>query len=165
MIQAQPFLIPVNSKKVPDYYNLVKHPIDLQTIRKRINEKFYKNRASLLDDMQLLVENSALYNGSKHSITESAEKLFSMCVERLDEKQDKLVSLEKAINPLLDDNSLNALNYMLEQIFEQNIMTVENSFAFLKPVNKAKYKDYYDIIKNPIDLETIKNVINLNPNR
>lgn len=108
--------------------------------------------------MQLLVENSALYNGSNHVITNSAETLFLLCQQKLDEKKDKLIRLEKAINPLLDDNSIIALNYLLNQIFEQNIMTVENSFAFLKPVNKGKYKDYYDVVKRPIDLETIKNV-------
>jgi hypothetical protein len=157
---AQPFLIPVNSKKVVDYYSLVKNPVDLQTIRKRIIEKAYKDRESFLDDMRLLVENSALYNGSNHPITASAENLYILCQQKMEEKQDKLIRLEKAINPLLDDNSVIAFNYMLDQIFESNIMTVENSFSFLKPVNKGKYKDYYDIIKNPINLEEIKAKIN-----
>ncbi len=155
---AQPFILPVNSKKVPDYYNLVKNPVDLQTIRKKINDKFYKNRGDFLEDFQQLVENSALYNGYNHNITSQAENLFTLCEQKIEEKKDKLLRLEKAINPLLDEDSLIALKYLLNQIFEQNIMTVENSFAFLKPVNKGKYKDYYDVIKSPIDLETIKNV-------
>ena len=155
-------MCPVNSKKVPDYYNLVKNPIDLQTIRKRINEKFYKNRIMFLDDIQLLIDNSALYNGRNHSITISAEKLYEFCMHRINEKSDKFERLEKAINPLLDDNSLIAFNYLLDQIYEQNIIKVENSFSFLKPVSRIKYKDYYDIIQNPIDLETIKYVRYLN---
>ncbi len=157
---AQPFLLPVNSKKVVDYYSLVKNPVDLQTIRKRINEKAYKTYSAFLDDMRLLVENSALYNGSNHAITASAENLFILCSQKVEEKKDKLIRLEKAINPLLDDNSLIAFNYLLDQIFEREIMSVENSFSFLKPVNKAKYKDYYDIIKTPINLEEIKSKIN-----
>lgn len=155
---AQPFILPVNSKKVPDYYNLIKAPVDLQTIRKRINDKLYKNRGEFLEDFQQLVENSGLYNGYNHHITTQAESLFQLCEQKIEEKKDKLLRLEKAINPLLDDDSQIALNYLLNQIFEQNIMTVENSFAFLKPVNKGKYKDYYDVIKSPIDLEAIKNV-------
>ena len=148
----------MNSKKVPDYYNLVKNPIDLQTIRKRINEKYYKNRASFLDDIQLLIDNSALYNGRNHTITMSAERLYELCLQRFDEKSDKFERLEKAINPLLDDDSLIAFNYLLNQVYEQYIIKVENSFSFLKPVSRIKYKDYYDIIQNPIDLETIKYV-------
>ena len=141
---------------MPDYYNVVKKPIDIQTIRKRCNDKYYKNRASFLDDMQLLVDNSALYNGPQHAITASAQRLLAMCAQRLNEKRDKLVGLEKAINPLLDDNSLIAFNYLLMQVYEQHVITVDNSFSFLKPVNKAKYKDYYDVIKKPIDLDTIR---------
>lgn len=155
---AQAFLVPVNSKKVPDYYKLVKNPIDLQTIRKRILEKFYKNRDAFLDDFRLLVDNSRLYNGATHLITQSAENLYEMAALRVEEKQEQLTRLEKAINPLLDDNSLIALNYLLDQFYEQIVFGIENSFSFLKPVNKAKYKDYYDVVKNPIDLETIKQV-------
>ncbi len=150
----------MNSKKVPDYYKIIKKPIDLQTIRKRINDKVYKNRSSFLDDIQLLVENSVLYNGSNNPITSSAESLYAICQQKLEEKKDKLIRLEKAINPLLDDNSLIALNYLFNQIYDNHIMNAENAFAFLKPVNKAKYKDYYDVIKTPIDLEAIKNKIN-----
>jgi transcription initiation factor TFIID subunit 1 len=152
---AKQFLVPVNSKKVPDYYNLIKKPIDLQTIRMKIHDKHYKDRQSFLDDMQLLVDNSALYNGAMHAITQSAERLHVFCSQKMSELEDKLARLEKAINPLLDDNSLISFNYLLNQIYEQHLITVENSLAFLKPVSKTKYKDYYDIIKNPIDLETI----------
>ena len=111
-----------------------------------------------LDDIQLLIDNSALYNGRSHQITMSAEKLFDFSIQRFNEKADKFERLEKAINPLLDDNSLIAFNYLLDQIYEQNIIKVENSFSFLKPVSRIKYKYYYDIIQNPIDLETIKYV-------
>lgn len=155
---AQPFLVPVNSKKVPDYYKVVTNPVDLQTIRKRIMEKSYKNREAFLDDFHLLVDNSRLYNGSNHPITQSAENLYEMTASHVEDKRDQLARLEKAINPLLDDNSLIALNYLFDQFYEQIKFGVENSFSFLKPVNKAKYKDYYDVVKNPIDLETIKQV-------
>jgi hypothetical protein len=157
--EAVHFLMPVNAKKVPDYYNLVKNPIDLQAIRKRTNEKHYKNRQMFLEDMRLLTENSMLYNGAQHHITLASERLYEICIEKFNEQEDKLLKLEKAINPLLDDNSLIAFNYILEKIFEESIITVDNSLNFLKPVNKSKYKDYYDIIKNPIDLEVIKNRI------
>lgn len=97
MQEAQPFLLPVNSKKVPDYYNVVKNPLDLQSIRKRVNEKFYKERSLFLSDMQILIDNSALYNGPKHTITSSAEKLYSICVEHFEQHSDKFLRLEKGM--------------------------------------------------------------------
>lgn len=119
----------------------------------------YKNRESFVTDFKLLVENSALYNGSGHFITQSAEKLLSLCLMRLEEKQEQMTKLEKAINPLLDGDNLIRLHFLLDKIFEKRIMSVDNSFAFLKPVSKTKYRDYYDIIKRPIDLEAIKQVL------
>ncbi len=156
---SQPFLLPVNAKKVTDYYSVIKNPIDLQTVRKKIHDKLYTNQQSFLDDMKLLLSNSEIYNGANHLITNQARNLYDNCVRRVNERKDKLSRLEKAINPLLDDNKLIKFNYLLEKLFNEQIMNIENSYAFLKPVNKAKYKDYYDIIKSPIDLETIKNKI------
>ena len=156
MPEAQPFLQPVNSKKVIDYYRLVKTPMDLLTVRKLLNDAHYQNRNAFVHDIQLLVDNSALYNGVEHEITHQARVLLSVCVERLAERREQLDRLEKQINPLLDDNSLHVLNFLLDKCFEKQIMTVENSFSFLKPVNKTKYKDYYEIVKRPIDLEAIK---------
>lgn len=33
LLQTQPFLFPVNQKEVPDYYKIIKRPMDLQTMR------------------------------------------------------------------------------------------------------------------------------------
>ena len=63
--------------------------------------------------------------------------------------------LEKMINPLLDDDDLTALTYILSEIMEKNIKTMQESWPFMKPVNKKAVKDYYDIVKQPMDLETM----------
>ena len=36
------------------------------------------------------------------------------------------------------------------------LFTHENSWPFRKPVDKDKVRDYYDVIKKPMDLETVK---------
>jgi hypothetical protein len=68
------------------------------------------------------------------------------------------MKLEKAINPLLDDDLLVALSYLFERILSEHLMNVENSWPFHHAVNKIRFKDYYDIVKTPMDLEKIKNV-------
>ena len=40
---------------------------------------------------------------------------------------------------------------MLDVLFQH-----ENSWPFRKPVDKEKVRDYYDVIKNPMDLETVQ---------
>jgi len=69
------------------------------------------------------------------------------------------MKLEKAINPLLDDDLLVAISYLFERILSEHLMNVENSWPFHHAVNKLRFKDYYDIVKTPMDLEKIKNVI------
>lgn len=82
--------------------------------------------------------------------------MLSKCVERLAEKEERLMRLEKAINPLLDDNDQVALTYILDNVVNTKLKTMSESWPFLKPVNKKVVKDYYNIVKRPMDLETIQ---------
>lgn len=63
--------------------------------------------------------------------------------------------LEKAINPLLDDNDQVALTFILDNVLTTKLKTFSDAWPFLKPVNKKNVKDYYTIVKKPMDLETI----------
>ncbi|VVC39968.1 Bromodomain, conserved site,TAFII-230 TBP-binding,Transcription initiation factor TFIID subunit 1 [Cinara cedri] len=154
MPDVHPFIYPVNVKKVPDYYNIVQRPMDLQTIRDGLHLKKYQNREEFLSDVNQIVENSTLYNGAKSSLTVAARRMLGVCVDRLHEKEERLMLLEKAINPLLDDNDQVALTFILDNVVGK-VKTMSEAWPFMKPVNRKLVKDYYNIIKQPIDLETI----------
>lgn len=83
-----------------------------------------------------------------------AKRLLDLCCKRLGEKEEKLMKLEKVINPLLDDDDQVALSFILENIVEK-LKKVPESWAFMKPVDKRAVKDYYDVVKEPMDLGTI----------
>ncbi|XP_033742474.1 transcription initiation factor TFIID subunit 1-like [Pecten maximus] len=151
---AQPFLFPVSTKEVPDYYKVVKIPMDLQTIREGLRNKKYTSRETFLIDVNQILENSKMYNGAKSALTLTAQQLLNLCLKRFAEKEDKLMRLEKAINPLLDDNDQVAFTFILENIIAQ-MKAVENSWPFHAPVNKKFVKDYYEVIPNPMDLGTL----------
>ncbi|CAH1113327.1 unnamed protein product [Psylliodes chrysocephalus] len=155
MPDVQPFLFPVNPKLVLDYYRIIQRPMDLQTIRENLRQKKYQSREEFLADVNQIIENSSLYNGAKSSLTVAAQRMMTKCVERLGEKEDRLMRLEKAINPLLDDNDQVALTYILDNVVNVKLKTMSESWPFLKPVNKKLVKDYYSIVKRPMDLETI----------
>lgn len=152
---VQPFLFPVNAKVVPDYYKIVSRPMDLQTIRENLRQKKYQSREEFLADVNQIVENSTLYNGAKSSLTVAARRMLVLCGERLAEKEERLMRLEKAINPLLDDNDQVALTFILDNVVNNRLKTMSESWPFVKPVNKKLVKDYYNIVKHPMDLETI----------
>lgn len=63
--------------------------------------------------------------------------------------------LEKAINPLLDDNDQVALSFIFEKLISGKLRAMTESYPFLKPVNKKQVKDYYTVIRKPMDLETV----------
>ena len=90
--------------QVVDYLDKVKNPMDLQTIRENIQKKKYHSREDFLGDMQQIVTNSIIYNGETDLLTMNAQKLMDFVVAQFSENEDKLQRLEKAINPLLDDN-------------------------------------------------------------
>ncbi|XP_073816142.1 TATA-box binding protein associated factor 1 isoform X2 [Musca autumnalis] len=158
MPDVTPFMFAVNAKMVPDYYRIVTKPMDLQTMRENIRQKRYHKRETFLADLKQIVENSTLYNGLNSSFTSAAQRMYKNCCDLMAEKEEKLARLEKAINPLLDDDDQVALSFILEKLHTK-IKTMQESWPFLKPVNKKQVKDYYTIIKRPMDLETIgKNI-------
>lgn len=174
MPDVQPFLFPVNAKvgfycislkillivsiplqNVPDYYKIIQRPMDLQTIRENLRQKRYQSREEFLADVNQIVENSTKYNGPKSLLTEVAQRMLQKCIECLSEKEDRLMRLEKAINPLLDDNDQVALSFIFEKLMSGKLKTMPESWPFLKPVNKKQVKDYYTVIRKPMDLETV----------
>ncbi|XP_022830703.1 transcription initiation factor TFIID subunit 1 isoform X5 [Spodoptera litura] len=155
---VQPFLFPVNPKLVADYYRIVSRPMDLQTIRDNLRQKHYQSREEFLADVNQIVENSTLYNGTNgptSSLTVAAQRMLQRCVEKLAEKEEQLMKLEKQINPLLDDNDQVALSFILENLLTTKLKIMPEAWPFLKPVNKKQVKDYYNVIRKPIDLETM----------
>ncbi|KPU79562.1 uncharacterized protein Dana_GF17182, isoform D [Drosophila ananassae] len=158
MPDVSPFLFPVSAKRVPDYYRVVTKPMDLQTMREYIRQRRYTSREMFLEDLKQIVDNSLIYNGSQSAYTVAAQRMFTSCFELLAEREDKLMRLEKAINPLLDDDDQVALSFIFDKLHTQ-IKQLTESWPFLKPVNKKQVKDYYTVIKRPMDLETIgKNI-------
>lgn len=59
---AQPFLLPVDSRTVPDYYDIIKEPIDFKTIERRLNKGLYSSDDEFTNDVKLIFGNCRLYN-------------------------------------------------------------------------------------------------------
>ncbi|XP_061104467.1 transcription initiation factor TFIID subunit 1 isoform X3 [Conger conger] len=158
-----PFHTPVNAKVVKDYYKFITRPMDLQTLRENVRKRLYPSREEFRENVELIVKNSITYNGMvthqhgpKHPLTQVAQAMLDLCDEKLKEKEDRLVRLEKAINPLLDDDDQVAFSFILDNIVTQKMMAVPDSWPFHHPVNKKFVPDYYKVIVNPMDLENIR---------
>lgn len=59
---AWPFLQPVNTKQFPTYKKVIKQPMDLATIKKKLDSNGYKLRDEFLDDVRLIFSNCEMFN-------------------------------------------------------------------------------------------------------
>jgi transcription initiation factor TFIID subunit 1 len=117
--------------------------MDLQAIRDRIQKKGYTGREDFLADMALIKENSVLYNGPDDLLSHNASKLLDHVFKLFSENEERLMHLEKAINPLLDDNDQVALTYMFKNLLDERIKNMQESWPFAKPVNRDGIHQYF----------------------
>ncbi|PCH35643.1 hypothetical protein WOLCODRAFT_107620 [Wolfiporia cocos MD-104 SS10] len=62
---AEAFLKPVSRIEVPDYYDVIAHPMDLQTMLKKVKQKQYKSKKEFKDDLDLIWNNCYQYNAAE----------------------------------------------------------------------------------------------------
>ncbi|KAI9839062.1 MAG: Transcriptional activator spt7 [Thelocarpon superellum] len=56
------FLTRVNKREAPDYYNVIKQPMDLGTMTKKLKSLAYKSKQDFVDDLNLIWANCLKYN-------------------------------------------------------------------------------------------------------
>ena len=71
-----PFVDPVDTTAVPDYLDVIKEPIDLSTIEKRIRQEgYYRSKQMLFSDLMLMVNNCKLFNDDQSTFVQCAVSL------------------------------------------------------------------------------------------
>ncbi|KAL1922061.1 uncharacterized protein VTP21DRAFT_10703 [Calcarisporiella thermophila] len=59
---STPFLTKVKKSDAPDYYSVIKHPMDLGTMMKKLKNFQYKSKKEITDDLFLIFSNCLEYN-------------------------------------------------------------------------------------------------------
>ncbi|KAG5580602.1 hypothetical protein H5410_051229 [Solanum commersonii] len=79
-----PFKEPVDARDVPDYYDIIKDPIDLKTMSKRVeSELYYVTFDMFLADVRRMFANARTYN--------SPETIYYKCLNHISQTKFKLV--------------------------------------------------------------------------
>ncbi|CAL9037391.1 unnamed protein product [Musa banksii] len=74
---AWPFKEPVDAREVPDYYDIIKDPMDLRTMSKRLeSEQYYVTFEMFVADVKRMCANARTYN--------SPETIYYKCANRLE---------------------------------------------------------------------------------
>ncbi|XVE80040.1 hypothetical protein DITRI_Ditri14bG0107000 [Diplodiscus trichospermus] len=64
-----------------DYYSIVKHPMDLGTVKTRLNKNWYKSPREFAEDVRLTFSNAMLYNPKGQDVHIMAETLSGIFEE------------------------------------------------------------------------------------
>ncbi|KAA3672413.1 E1A/CREB-binding protein [Paragonimus westermani] len=89
---AEPFLQPVDweSLEIYDYPQIVSHPMDLSTIRKKLENREYKEPWDVVDDFWLMFNNAWLYNKKTSKVYKTCTKLAEIFETAIDPVMQQL---------------------------------------------------------------------------
>uniref|UniRef100_UPI0037E8DBEE bromodomain-containing protein 3-like isoform X3 n=1 Tax=Semicossyphus pulcher TaxID=241346 RepID=UPI0037E8DBEE len=97
---AWPFYKPVDAKalQLSDYHEIIKYPMDLSTVKKKMNRGEYQDAQSFAADVRLIFSNCYKYNPQHQEIVTMARRLQSVFEKRFVNLPDEPVELESQMN-------------------------------------------------------------------
>lgn len=66
--------------KVPHYYDVIRNPMDLSTIRQKMEDNLYKDPWEIINDFNLIFNNSRIFNDKSSEVNKCNAKV---CISRI----------------------------------------------------------------------------------
>ena len=110
---VQPFLQRVSKRDVPDYHNVIKAPMDIGTMLKKLKQTSYKSKSDFVHDLNLIWANCLKYNQDPaHPLRKKAlymrketEKLVPLIPEIVVRDRAEVEAEEQRLNAVDADDS------------------------------------------------------------
>ncbi|BFZ57534.1 histone acetyltransferase [Savitreella phatthalungensis] len=90
---AWPFVQPVNKDEVPDYYEVIKEPMDLTTMEFKLENDQYDTVEQFVYDAKLIFNNCRSYNNETTTYYKNAGRLEKVLRETIRQKYDEYLPL------------------------------------------------------------------------
>lgn len=91
-------------KDYPDYYDIIKNPIDMEKIAHKLKTQFYDNVDEIATDFMLMFENACKYNEPDSQIYKDALVLQQVCIQTkqaLRDGDETVPDIPQAVQELL----------------------------------------------------------------
>uniref|UniRef100_A0A8C4VBG9 Bromodomain and WD repeat-containing protein 1 n=1 Tax=Falco tinnunculus TaxID=100819 RepID=A0A8C4VBG9_FALTI len=167
---SNPFAVPVDLSAYPMYCTVVAYPTDLATIRRRLENRFYRRISALMWEVRYIEHNARTFNEPDSPIVKAAKIVTDVllrfigdqsCTDILEiynkVKAEDLSSTdeEEEVRTLTSPNAWKEqCKQLLNLIYER-----EDSEPFRQPVDLFSYPDYRDIVDTPMDFSTVKETL------
>ncbi|XP_060928505.1 bromodomain-containing protein 3-like isoform X2 [Limanda limanda] len=95
---AWPFYKPVDAEalQLDDYHDIIKYPMDLSTVKKKVDGGEYQDAQGFAADVRLIFSNCYKYNPPDHDVVARAKKLQDLFETRFAKMPDETVELFSA---------------------------------------------------------------------
>merc|ERR1712029_403078 len=91
-ILSEPFYKLPSRKELPDYYEVIRKPVDIAKIQKRIDDEKYEDMDALEKDFMLMCKNTQQYNEDGSLIFEDSivlQSVFTNARSRIEQEPDE----------------------------------------------------------------------------
>lgn len=82
---AWPFLVPVNAKQFPEYYRIIKRPMDFHTMKIKLRDCQYSGPNEFVDDARTVFLNCEEFNEDDSEVGQAGKRLFRFFERRWEE--------------------------------------------------------------------------------
>uniref|UniRef100_A0A8D9EME9 Protein polybromo-1 n=1 Tax=Cacopsylla melanoneura TaxID=428564 RepID=A0A8D9EME9_9HEMI len=165
-----------SAKIYPEYYKVIKQPIDMTQIENNIQNEKYRSQDEILADVKLMFANCRVFNEPGSLIYEDAVNLEKVLVERVADMgplpEKKRVLVKKGVNKSAGSSTpggapsggtgtsvavLQKMRILYNTIKETSEPKTGRllSAIFQRLPSRHDYPDYYEVIRKPMDMEMI----------
>ncbi|OIR57511.1 MAG: Swr1 complex bromodomain subunit Brf1 [Amphiamblys sp. WSBS2006] len=170
---AAAFLHPVDpvALGIPDYFDVIKTPMDLGTVQEKHSSGVYKTPDEFIGDVSTVFTNCSLYNNPETMVYKSGqvlEKYFSSMLEKMPQdlsetkqaqrRQRERQSASAGVAPkaVLSQSDYSFCNNVLRELVKKKHR--QFVYPFMIPVDTVALgiPDYPEVIKEPMDISTAR---------
>uniref|UniRef100_A0A8C0IC94 Bromodomain and WD repeat domain containing 1 n=1 Tax=Bubo bubo TaxID=30461 RepID=A0A8C0IC94_BUBBB len=148
------FAGPVDLCTYPKYCTVIAYPTDLNTIRTRLANRFYRRISALVWEVRYIESNARTFNEPGSAIARACLNINDdeKCLPRTTYRRRKV---RRSMKTGYDENCWKKQCMELVNL----IFQCEDSEPFRQPVDLDQYPDYRHIIDTPMDFGTVKETL------
>ncbi|KAF2154300.1 Bromodomain-containing protein, partial [Myriangium duriaei CBS 260.36] len=176
---------------IPNYPLVVKHPMDISTMEQKLRNDQYASLESFVADFELMVNNCFAFNGPTHIVSVQAQNLRAYFLKQMDgvptgdaaatvpkpvkkespvakpqPRRESRASISagtpKSAGPPENMAGLKFCDHVVDELKKPRYHQM-NQF-FLEPVDPVALNipHYFNVVKHPMDMQTITNKLKNN---